>query len=98
MAAMFTEHNSGWKPQPDTAGGYDIVEGHGWTLATVNYDYRFTCNATNLSRANMIAAAPEMLAALQQVEREMQAGLGSSYGETREQIRRSLSKALGTNS
>lgn len=64
MAAMFTECHVGWKAQPDMSGGYEIVERHGWTLATVNYDYRFTCNATNLSRANMIAAAPEMHAVL----------------------------------
>lgn len=31
-----------------------------------------------------------MLAALQQVEREMQAGFGSSFGETREQVRRAI--------
>lgn len=38
----------------------------------------------------------DMLAALQQVEREQAAGLGSSYGETREQVRRAIAKAANT--
>lgn len=45
--------------------------------------------------ARLIAAAPEMYAALKQIEGEMGAGLGSSYGETREQVRRALAKAEG---
>jgi hypothetical protein len=40
-------------------------------------------------------AAPDMLAALKQIEGEMRAGLGSSYGETREQVRRAIAKAGG---
>lgn len=35
----------------------------------------------------------DMLAALQQVEAEMRAGFGSSFGETREQVRRAIAKA-----
>lgn len=45
--------------------------------------------------ARLIAAAPEMLAALQQVEAEMRAGFGSSFGQTREQVRRAIAKAAG---
>lgn len=40
-------------------------------------------------------AAPDMLAVLKQIEGEMRAGLGSSYGETREQVRRAIAKAGG---
>lgn len=43
----------------------------------------------------MIAAAPDMLVVLKQIESEMKAGLGSSYGETREQVRRAIAKTEG---
>lgn len=45
--------------------------------------------------AHLIAAAPDMLAALRQVEAEMRAGFGSVFGETREQVRRAVAKAEG---
>lgn len=45
------------------------------------------------ANARLIAAAPDMLRALQQIEREMRAGLGSAFGETREAIRRALATA-----
>lgn len=48
-----------------------------------------------VANARLIAASPDMLTALQQVEREMQAGFGSSYGETREAVRRAIAKATG---
>ncbi|PBB75173.1 hypothetical protein CK227_10295 [Mesorhizobium sp. WSM4308] len=47
------------------------------------------------ANARLIAAAPEMLAALKQLEAEMRAGFGSSVGETREQVRRAIAKATG---
>lgn len=47
------------------------------------------------ANARLIAAAPDMLAALKQIESEMRAGLGSSYGETREAVRRAIAKAEG---
>lgn len=49
----------------------------------------------SLEDARLIAAAPDMLASLRQVEAEMRAGLGSSFGETREQVRRAIAKAEG---
>lgn len=39
------------------------------------------------------AAHDHMVATLEQIEREMQAGFGSSFGETREQVRRALKAA-----
>ncbi|WP_206628115.1 hypothetical protein, partial [Mesorhizobium sp. M1A.F.Ca.IN.020.06.1.1] len=47
------------------------------------------------ANARLIASAPDMLAVLQQVEAEMAAGFGSSFGETREQVRRAIAKATG---
>ena len=38
----------------------------------------------------MREAAELALATLEQVEAEMQAGFGSSFGETREQVRRAI--------
>lgn len=46
-----------------------------------------------IADARLIAAAPDLLAALKQVEAEMRAGFGSSFGETREQVRRAIAKA-----
>lgn len=43
--------------------------------------------------AQAIAAVPEMIAVLKQINSEMAAGLGSAYGETRESVRRVLKKA-----
>lgn len=43
--------------------------------------------------ARQISAVPEMLAALQQIKKEMDAGFGSSFGETRESVRRAIAKA-----
>lgn len=70
-------------------------DGHGYqAICTLpaskkgtHYGDMFQANAV------LIAAAPDLLAALQQVESEMRAGLGSSYGETREQVRRAIAKA-----
>lgn len=52
-------------------------------------------NETGEANARLISAAPDMLAVLKQIESEMRAGLGSSYGETREQVRRAIKKAEG---
>lgn len=41
-------------------------------------------------------ASAQMLAALKQVEAEMRAGLGSSFGETREQVRRAIRLGIST--
>ena len=38
-------------------------------------------------------AASDMLAALKQIDAEMMAGFGSSFGQTREQVRRAIAKA-----
>lgn len=52
-------------------------------------------NEIGEANARLISAAPDMLAALKQIESEMRVGLGSSYGETREQVRRAIKKAEG---
>lgn len=43
----------------------------------------------------MSRAERMMFAVLQQIEREMRAGFGSSFGETREQVRRAIAAAAG---
>lgn len=50
-------------------------------------------NELGEANSRLVAAAPDMLAVLQQIESEMRAGLGSSYGETREQVRRAIRRA-----
>lgn len=57
---IYEESHSGWMPRSDVYGGYDIVDQNGWALATIPYDYRYTCNATNHFRANLLASAPEL--------------------------------------
>ena len=92
-------HSPGpWHPSalPPCPGDY-ICDNEGDVIAAVaefNEDgslhVRFPNSRYN---ARLIAAAPDMLAALQQVESEMQAGFGSSFGETREQVRRAIAAA-----
>jgi hypothetical protein len=43
-----------------------------------------------LANAKLIAASPKMLETLLQIDREMNAGHGSSFGETREAVRRAI--------
>jgi hypothetical protein len=57
--------------------------------------YRYDIDGVDHPDARLIAASPDLLAALKQVEAEMRAGFGSSFGETREQIRRAIAKAEG---
>lgn len=64
---IYEESHAGWTAKPNLKGGYDILDANGWPLATLHYDYRFTCNATNHFRSNLFAAAPEMLAALKAI-------------------------------
>lgn len=61
---IFLESHTGWKAKQGLAGLYEIVDQNGWALATIHYDYRYTCNATNESRGSLLSAAPEMLKAL----------------------------------
>jgi hypothetical protein len=58
---VYQESHDGWTPRQN-GGQWEIVDRSGWVLATIHYDYRFTSNATNFSRAHMIARAPEALA------------------------------------
>lgn len=66
-ATLYEESHSGWTTRPHVEGGAEILDQNGWPLARINYDYRYTCNATNHHRAKLFAAAPEMLAALQAI-------------------------------
>jgi hypothetical protein len=56
---IFVESHNGWRPVQGESGEWYIIDQNGWTLATIHYDYRYTCNATNRYRANLIASAPE---------------------------------------
>ena len=92
-------HSPGpWHPSelPPCAGDY-ICDNNGEVIAAVaefNENGALHVRFPNArDNARLIAAAPNMLAALQQVEREMQAGFGSSFGETREQVRRAIAAA-----
>lgn len=64
---LFAESHSGWAARSDMEGGYDIVDANGAVVATLHYDYRHTSNATNRLRAAMLAAAPEVLSALDEL-------------------------------
>jgi hypothetical protein len=61
---VFTESHSGWTYRQTMTGEYEIIDQSGWALATIHYDYRFTCNATNRYRAELLASAPETRSAL----------------------------------
>lgn len=61
------ESHADWSFKSDMVGGYYIVDANGWELAHLKYDYAHTCNATNHHRARLLAAAPEMLKALERV-------------------------------
>lgn len=88
---VFRESNNGWYPS-QTGGGYDIMDENGWALARVNYDYRFTSNATNFSRSHMIAAAPELYEAL---ERMLGVAGYADNNSITEQAKAALAKARG---
>jgi hypothetical protein len=62
---VFVESHSGWTAKQTMTGGYDILDQNGWALATLHYDYKFTCNATNHFRANLLSAAPDLLKAIE---------------------------------
>ena len=66
---VYVESHDGWTAKQDMSGGYAILDQNGWALATIHYDYRFTCNATNYHRAAMLSAAPDMLTALTAVNK-----------------------------
>ena len=69
---FYVESHDGWKADSTSIDGqHRIVDANGWTLATVHYDYRYTSNGTNDRRSRMLAAAPEMLAALEQMLDDM---------------------------
>lgn len=57
---LYEESHSGWTAKPDGMGGYSIKDANGWTLATLHYDYKFTCNATNHFRSGLLTYAPEL--------------------------------------
>jgi hypothetical protein len=78
----------------------EVGAGRGaWIMGPTKEWAALACGDTDRraeANARLIAAAPDMLAALKQVEAEMRAGFGSSFGETREQVRRAIAKAEGT--
>ncbi len=57
---LYVESHSGWSLKPDPFGGYQIVDANGWTLARIDYDHRYTSNATNHFRAGLFATAPDL--------------------------------------
>lgn len=88
----YEESHSGWTSAPEMYGTYSILDANGWALATLHYDYRFTSNATNLRRARLISAAPDLLEACIEFVRKVDAGEARST-KSYEQMKAAIAKA-----
>lgn len=72
-----------WTTEHTMTGEWNIICG-GWAFATLHYDYGHTCNAETHYRANLISAAPAMLAALKAIpdpDMEVIAAIAKAEGQ-----------------
>lgn len=94
-AAGFEASGEGWNAEyPFADGNGDFEDDPDWASLRDKRIAPLLASLPQPAKGEREGGAfAEMLTALRQVEAEMRVGLGSSYGETREQVRRAIASA-----